>query len=90
MTSRAFKGQRHGGRERPPGSRPAKLSLVECPPLSPVEASGICLPLAGVSTSIWWAFIPMEVRANHLPIRTCSSGMVLQQQQERPPRAHKS
>jgi hypothetical protein len=78
-----------GGKD-PPGSRPARLSLVERPPLSPVQASGICLPLAGVSTSIWWDFIPMEVRANHLPICTCPSGMVLQQQQVRPPWAHKS
>jgi hypothetical protein len=44
-----------GGKD-PPRSRPPKLSLVERPPLSPVQASGICLPLAGVSTSIWWAF----------------------------------
>jgi hypothetical protein len=78
-----------GGKD-PPGSRPAKMSLVERPPLSPVQASGICLPLAGVSTSIWWDFIPMEVRANHLPICTCLSGMVLQQQQVCPPWAHKS
>jgi hypothetical protein len=50
------------------------MSLVERPPLSLVQASSICLPLAGVSTSIWWDFIPMEVRANHLPICTCPGG----------------
>jgi hypothetical protein len=49
-----------GGQEFP-GLRPAKLSLAERPPLSPVQAFGICLPLAKVSTSIWWAFSPMEV-----------------------------
>jgi hypothetical protein len=51
----------------------------------------ICLcPLAGVSTSIWWDFSPMEVRTNHLPMCTCPSGVALQQQQVRPPWAHKS
>jgi hypothetical protein len=77
------------GGQDPPRSRPARLSLVERP-LSPVQAFGICLPLAGVSASIWWDFSPMEVRANHLPMYTCLSDMVLQQQQVRPPRAHKS
>jgi hypothetical protein len=78
-----------GGKD-PPGSRPARLSPVERPPLSPVQASGICLPLVGVSPSILWDFSPMEDRANHLPMCTCSSGMVLQQQQVCPPWAHKS
>jgi hypothetical protein len=75
---------------RSPGSRLAKVPLVERPSFSPVQASGICLPLAGVSASTWWDFSPMEVPANHLPICTCLSGMVLQQQQVRPPWAHKS
>jgi hypothetical protein len=61
------------GGQDPHGSRPTKLSLVERPPLSLVQTSGICLPLAGVSTSIWWDFSPMEVRANHL----CYSGKTL-------------
>jgi hypothetical protein len=78
-----------GGKD-PPRSRPAKVPLVERPPFSLVQASGIPLPLAGVTTSIWWDFSPMEVRTNHLPICTCPSGMVLQQQQVRPPWAHKS
>jgi hypothetical protein len=78
------------GGQDPPGSRPAKVPLVERPPFSLVQASGIPLPLDRVSTSIWWPFSPMEVRTNHLPICTCLSGMVLQQQQLRPPWAHKS
>jgi hypothetical protein len=78
------------GGQDPPGSRPTRLSLMERPPLSPVQASGICLPLAGVSTSICWAFSPMEVRANHLPMCTCPLGMALQQQQVCPPWSHKS
>jgi hypothetical protein len=40
-----------GGKD-PPGFRPTKLSLVERPPLSPVQASGICLPLAGISVAV--------------------------------------
>jgi hypothetical protein len=43
------------GGQDPLGSRPAKLSLVEHP-LSLVQASDMCLPLAGVSASIWWDF----------------------------------
>jgi hypothetical protein len=49
------------GGQDPPGSKPAKVSLVERPPFSLVQASGISLPLVGVSTSIWWAFSPMEI-----------------------------
>jgi hypothetical protein len=90
MTLGAFKGQRHGGRERPPRSRPAKVSLVEHPPFSPVQASGIPPPLVGVTTPIWWDFIPMEVRTNHLPICTCLLGRVLQQKQVHPPWDHNS
>jgi hypothetical protein len=78
-----------GGQDTP-GSRPTKLSLVERTPLSPVQASGICFPLAGISASIWWDFSPMEVRANHIQMCTCPSSMVLQKQQVRPPWAHKS
>jgi hypothetical protein len=78
------------GGQDPPRSRPARLPLMERPPLSPVQASGICLPLARVSTSIWWDFSPIEVRSNHLPMCTCPSGMALQQQQVRSPWAHKS
>jgi hypothetical protein len=78
------------GGQDPSRSRLAKVPLVERPPFSLVQASGIPLPLVGVSASIWWAFSPMEVRANHLPICTCPLGMVLQQQQVRPPWAHKS
>jgi hypothetical protein len=77
------------GGQDPPRSRLANMPLVEHPPFSLVQASGISLPLAGVSASIWWPFSPMEVRANHLPICTCPSSMVLQQQQVRPPWAHK-
>jgi len=73
----------------PAVSRPTKVPLVECPPFFLVQAYSIHLPLAGVSTSICLASIPMEVRANHLPICTCPSGMVLQQQQVRPPWANK-
>jgi hypothetical protein len=76
-----------GGKD-PPRSRPSKVPLVEHPPFSLVQASGIPLPLAGVSTSLWWAFSPMEVRANHLSICTCPPGMVLQQEVH-PPWAHK-
>jgi hypothetical protein len=90
VTSWAFQGRHHSGREIPPGSRPVRLSLVECPPLSLVQASGMCLPLARVSTSIWWDFIPMEVQINHLPMCTCPSGVARQQQQVLPPWAHKS
>jgi hypothetical protein len=90
VTSWAFQGLHHSGRARPPGSRPARLSLVERPPLSLVQTSDLSLPLAGVSTSIWWDFSPMEVRTNHLPMCTCPSGVALQQQQVRPPWAHKS
>jgi hypothetical protein len=89
VTSWASRGQRSGGKARSPRSRPAKVSLVERPPLSSVQASGICLPLARVSTSIWWDFSPMEVRASHFPICTCPLGMVLQQQQLRRPWDHK-
>jgi hypothetical protein len=74
----------------PPRSRPARLSLVERPPLSPVQASDMCLPLVGVSTSIWLDFSPMEVQNNHLPMCTCLSDVALQQQQVRPPWAYKS
>jgi hypothetical protein len=87
---RAFTGQRHGARARPPRSKPAKVPLVERPPFSLVQAFDISLPLAGVSASIWWDFSPMEVLANHLPICTFPSGMVLQQQQAHPPWADKS
>jgi hypothetical protein len=73
------------GGQDPRGSRPARLSLMELPLISLVQSSGICLPLDGVSTSIWWAFSPMEVRANHLPMSTCPLGMALQQQQVRHP-----
>jgi len=65
-----------GGKD-PPRSRPTKVPMVERPPFSLVQASDISLSLVGVSTSIWCDFIPMEVRANDLPICTCSSGMVL-------------
>jgi hypothetical protein len=78
------------GGKYPPGFRPAKVPLVERPPFSLVQASGISLPLDRVSAYIWWDFIPMEVQDNHLPIFTCPSGMVMQQQQVRPPWAHKS
>jgi hypothetical protein len=78
-----------GGKD-PPGSRPAKVPLVERPPFSLVQASSISLPLAGVSASILWDFSPMEVRVNHLPICTYPSGMVLQQQKVCLPWAHKS
>jgi hypothetical protein len=60
------------------------LPFLWCKPLV-----SLC-PWLGSSTSIWWGFSPMEVRANHLPICTCPSSMVLQQQQVRPPWAHKS
>jgi hypothetical protein len=70
VTSWAFQGQHHSGWARPPGSRPARLSLVERSPLSPMQAFDMCLPLVGVSTSIWWDFSPMEVRTNHLPMCT--------------------
>jgi hypothetical protein len=49
------------GRKDPLGPIPAKVPLVERPPFSLVQTSGIPLPLAGVSASIWWDFIPMEV-----------------------------
>jgi hypothetical protein len=78
------------GGKYPPRFRPAKVPLVECPPFSLVQAFGISLPLDRVSAYIWWAFIPMEVQANHLPIFTCPSGMVMKQQQVCPPWAHKS
>jgi hypothetical protein len=78
-----------GGKE-PPRSRPTKVPLVKGPTFSMVQASSISLSLAWVSTSIWWDFVPMEVQANHLPICTCPSGMVLQQQQVCPPWSHKS
>jgi hypothetical protein len=74
----------------PHRSRPAKVSLVERPPFSLVQASGIPMPLAGVTTSIWWDFSSMKVQTNYLPICTCPSRMVLQQKQVRPPWAHKS
>ena len=77
VTSWAFQGQYHSRRARPPGSRLARLSLVERPPLSLVQASSICLLLGGVSASIRWVFSHMEVRASHLPMCTCLSGMVL-------------
>jgi hypothetical protein len=90
VTSWSFQGQHHSGRERPPGYRPSRLSLLEHPPLSSMKASDICMPLVGVSTSIWCYFIPVEVRTNHLPMGTCLSGVGLQQQQVRPQWAHKS
>jgi hypothetical protein len=67
-----------------------KVSLVERPSFSLVQAPGVSLHLAGVTTSIWWDFSPMEVRDNHLPICTYPPGMVLEQQNVCPPWAHKS
>jgi hypothetical protein len=90
VMSWAFQGQHHSRREKPLGSRPTRLSLVEHPPLSLVQASDMCLPLAGVSTFVWWDFIPMEVQTNHLPMCTCPSGVALQQHKVRPPWDHKS
>jgi hypothetical protein len=79
----------------PSRSRPTRLPLVKRPPLSPVQSFDLSLPPAGVSTSIWWDFSPMEVRTNHLPrctfpSGTCPSGVALQHQQIHPPWAHKS
>jgi hypothetical protein len=74
----------------PLGSRPARLPLVKHHPLSLVQSPDLSLPLAVVSTSIWWDFSPMEVRTNHLPICTCPLGVSLQHQQICPPWAHKS
>ena len=59
------------------------LRFLRCKPL-------VSLCLAGVTTSIWWDFSPMEVRTNHLPICTCLSGMVLQQKKVHPSWDHKS
>ena len=79
----------------PPGYTLAKLPLVERPPLLRCKLSDLSLPPAGVSTSIWWAFSPMEVRTNHLPMCTCPSGYLSVEydptnKQIRPPWAHKS
>jgi hypothetical protein len=73
----------------PHGSRSVRLPLVKRP-LSLCKSHDLSLPLAGVSASIRWAFSPMEVRTNHLPICTYPSGVALQHQQIRPPWAHKS
>jgi hypothetical protein len=74
----AFQGQRPGGKgTTPPGYRSAQLPLVKHPPLPRCKSSDLSLLPAGVSTSIWWALSPMEVRTNHLPMCTYPSGMIL-------------
>jgi hypothetical protein len=63
---------------------------MERPPLSLVQTSDLFMPLVGVSASIWWDFIPMEVQNNHIPMCTYPSGVEVKHQQVHPPWAHNS
>jgi hypothetical protein len=90
MMSWALKGHRPGGKAKSPGFMSSRVSQGKHPSFFLVQVSGVSLPLVGVTTSICWDFIPMEVRANHSPICTYPPGKFLQQQKVCPPGFHKS